>query len=290
MALIGNYSVLLKSPATFLAGSTVSDNRAAQTNGSQCRGRFVGADGLGFPGVASHPQGTEPPYSWVIAKQGGSLAAQRTITGAGSLTLDLKMGVACEASLTGAGTISDAAAQLIVEMVANLEGSGTISATPLQAILAMAATLEGSGEISSSALGLIVDLTAGLTGAGVVTGNLSGLASLSADITSTGEVLTTANVGAAVWASLAVDNNDAGTMGELLNNSGAGANPWTTEIEGGLTALEAMRLIAAAVAGKVSGAGTTTIVIRNAVADTKNRITATVTEEGNRTAITYDLT
>lgn len=290
VALIGNYSVLLKSPGTFLAGSTVRDNRAAWTNGGQCRGRFVGSEGGGFPGVASHPQGTEPPYSWVIAQQGGSMAAQRTITGAGSLTLDLKMGVACEAALSGSGTITSAAVDLIVQMIASLEGSGTISAAPLQAILAMAATLEGAGEISSAALGLIVDLTAGLTGSGVVTGNLSGLASLSADITSTGELLTTANVGAAVWSALAVDNNDAGTMGELLNNSGAGANPWTTEIEGGLTALEAMRLIAAAVAGKVSGAGTTTIVFRNAVADDKNRITATVTEDGNRTAITYDLT
>ena len=50
-----------------------------------------------------------------------------------------------------------------------------------------------------------------------------------------------------------------------------------------------MRLITAATAGEVSGGGTTTITIRNAVADTKNRIIATVDEDGNRTAITYDL-
>ena len=43
-------------------------------------------------------------------------------------------------------------------------------------------------------------------------------------------------------------------------------------------------------AGKLSGAATTTVVIRNAVADTKDRITATVDEDGNRTAITTDLT
>lgn len=61
-------------------------------------------------------------------------------------------------------------------------------------------------------------------------------------------------------------------------------------IETGLTLKNALRLIAAAAAGKLSGADTATNTIRNAVADDKNRITATVDEDGNRTAITYDLT
>ena len=51
-----------------------------------------------------------------------------------------------------------------------------------------------------------------------------------------------------------------------------------------------MRLIAAADAAKLSGAATATVVIRNAVADRKDRITATVDADGNRSAITYDLT
>lgn len=61
-------------------------------------------------------------------------------------------------------------------------------------------------------------------------------------------------------------------------------------VETGLTLRQAMRLLAAANAGKLSGAGTTTIVIRNAVADSKDRITATVDASKNRTAIVYDLT
>ena len=47
---------------------------------------------------------------------------------------------------------------------------------------------------------------------------------------------------------------------------------------------------AAANAAKLSGAATTTITIRNAVADSKDRIVATVDSDGNRSAITYDLT
>jgi hypothetical protein len=61
-------------------------------------------------------------------------------------------------------------------------------------------------------------------------------------------------------------------------------------VETGLTPRQAMRLIAAASAGKLSGAATTTVVIRNAIADSKDRITATVDADGNRTAITADLT
>jgi len=61
-------------------------------------------------------------------------------------------------------------------------------------------------------------------------------------------------------------------------------------IETGLTLRQALRLIAAAEAGKVSGMATTTVAIRNAVADSKARITATVDADGNRTAITTDLT
>lgn len=61
-------------------------------------------------------------------------------------------------------------------------------------------------------------------------------------------------------------------------------------VEVGLTPRQTMRLLAAANAGKLSGAATATNTIRNAVADSKDRIVATVDDDGNRTAITYDLT
>lgn len=62
-------------------------------------------------------------------------------------------------------------------------------------------------------------------------------------------------------------------------------------VEAGLTLRQALRLIAAAVAGKLSGGGTSTVTIRNAVADSKDRIVATTPDaNGNRTAITVDLT
>ena len=43
MALIGNRSVLLKSPGRYFGGSTVSDNRSNFGTPGSSRGRFVGA-------------------------------------------------------------------------------------------------------------------------------------------------------------------------------------------------------------------------------------------------------
>lgn len=64
----------------------------------------------------------------------------------------------------------------------------------------------------------------------------------------------------------------------------------TNGIETGSTPRGAMRLMLAALAGKLSGAAGTTVTFRNAVADSKDRIVATVTADGNRTAVTTDQT
>ena len=58
-------------------------------------------------------------------------------------------------------------------------------------------------------------------------------------------------------------------------------------VEPGFTLKQSMRLMLAALAGKLSGAATTTVTIRDA-ADAKNRIVATVDADGNRTAVTHD--
>ena len=59
--------------------------------------------------------------------------------------------------------------------------------------------------------------------------------------------------------------------------------------DGSLTVRQLIRGFAAALLGKASGLATTTAVYRDAN-DTKDRITATVDADGNRTAVTLDLT
>ena len=70
--------------------------------------------------------------------------------------------------------------------------------------------------------------------------------------------------------------------------SNAGIDAIVDEVvEGSLTLRQAVRLFLSALAGKSSGGGTTTINFRD-LADTKNRITATVDSNGNRTNVTLD--
>ncbi len=59
-------------------------------------------------------------------------------------------------------------------------------------------------------------------------------------------------------------------------------------IETGVTVRQAIRVSLRALAAKLSGAGTTTVTIRD-LADTKDAIVATVDEPGNRSAVTVDL-
>lgn len=58
-------------------------------------------------------------------------------------------------------------------------------------------------------------------------------------------------------------------------------------VETGYTVRQAMRIILAALAGKLSGAAGTTVSIRD-VGDTKDRVVALVDADGNRTAVTLD--
>jgi hypothetical protein len=58
-------------------------------------------------------------------------------------------------------------------------------------------------------------------------------------------------------------------------------------VEGAYTLRQLLRLIASALFGKASGGGTATITFRD-LGDSKDRITATVTSNGDRTVVVLD--
>lgn len=64
---------------------------------------------------------------------------------------------------------------------------------------------------------------------------------------------------------------------------------WDEVVDGAVTARQSVRLANATLGGKASGLATTTAVYRD-LGDTKDRISATVDADGNRTAVTRDLT
>jgi hypothetical protein len=80
---------------------------------------------------------------------------------------------------------------------------------------------------------------------------------------------------------------------DMIPNADANADALldrSDAIEDGLTVRGSLRLAAAALAGKISGADVLAPAIRSAVSDAKDRITATTDVAGNRLSVTTDVT
>lgn len=73
----------------------------------------------------------------------------------------------------------------------------------------------------------------------------------------------------------------------LLEAAISAISPVTATVEGTITIQQALRILLAAMAGKASGGGTTAVKFRD-TSDSKDRITATVDANGNRTVVTLD--
>lgn len=265
--LLANNCHIASGPCKWYAISAAAGTRAIGHVGvarglwnqsGQNRNMYAGENGI--LESAGRPDGHEAPGSWLLPQAGGGLAAFNTITGAGDISqADLLMGKDLSAALIGSGDITAANLALIVSLTSTLAGSGALTAS-MSGALKMAAQLAGQGDISA-AMGAIIFMNAALNGAGTLDGsNLTGLASLSAEILSYGE-LTPEGLRDAVWGAL---------------------------LEAGLTAEDLLRLAAASAAGKLSGAASTTITVRD-VSDQHDLITATVDGDGNRSAVVLNL-
>lgn len=230
------------------------------------------------------PQGNLHPHGWLLPRTAGGMSMRAL--GEGDFAAALIPSRPMSIDLTGSSTF-DATAALVVSMAAAFAGSGGLTATLVGRLNATCA-MTGSGNLAADMTAL-ASMVVDMLGAGDLDATIAAFGDMSIDIVVTGTGLTTANVGQAVWAALAVANNDAGTMGEKLNDAGSASNPWTEVIESGFTAAEILRLIAAAVGGKSSGHETNAPKYRD-LADTKDRIDATTDADGNRLTVDRDLT
>jgi hypothetical protein len=132
-----------------------------------------------------------------------------------------------------------------------------------------------------------IDLTNKLDTTGILptaaAGAVNGLPILSAALT------TSANV--TLWKGDTPGDLDVdGNVPTASSGGGATADDlWDEVVDGTYTARQLLRLLASALAAKSSGGGTTVVTFRD-VADTKDRIVATVDAGGNRTAVTLTAT
>ena len=263
--LIGNHTVLNKTPGRWLGGTSTahasgvgSAQVGLRSNWSNAGARRNFAyqdrstDALEYFGVPSGYGGK----GWILPIEAGYLSSVNVIDGVGTFTGSGALGKNGAATISGTGTLT-VTGQLVVSGSATITSVATVTGNAFAALNGTATiSCTTSTTFAITAKGWV---TAALTGTATVSGTRYATGALEADITPFTELSPT-SLAAAVWAQA---------------------------LEAGYTAEEMMRVMAAAMAGEVSGAGTSTIVIRD-IGDTKDRITATVDGSGNRTAVTLD--
>jgi hypothetical protein len=283
MALVGNGVRLSASNPMRQSGAASVGTQTAvreRTPGS-VRNMFYGMAGE-RPG-ASQPNGYYTPYAWVLAPKSGSIRIY--LDGAATLTQTAVPVVSLEVDMTATATLTQLAG-LIVSGAVNMSAAATLTQAA-SGVASGSVTMSGAATLAIDGSGVALG-TVAMTAAAALAIDATGIGSMTVDMQPYTE-LSPESLAAAVWSAVAASFNTTGSMGEKLNGAGSAGNPWTEVIETGMNAAQAMRLITAALAGELSGADTGTVTIRNAVADSADRITATVDGNGNRTAITYDL-
>lgn len=242
MALIGNYSVYLKNPATYIGGAQVSNCRNAFGASGQNAQMYYGeSEDGGLPLTSSLPTGTEPPFSYHLAEKGGELSATTMLTGSSDFAASQANGINIVSTIAGSGVISDAGLSLVTSMIAAIAGSGTLTGSMVGTVQ-FAADLAGSGNITG-ALNMLSGMVANLAGQGLISSDLKGKLFMAADVYVNQSEATVQQIVDAVWNALAAEYDLSGTMGEKLNGAGSAGDPWTTDISSYNTANTAGKIL-----------------------------------------------
>lgn len=263
----GNYSVLNKTPGRWLAGNSTAHASGVGTaqvytranwGKTGARRNFALADGTEAYELASMPGGYGA-RGWLMPITSGGISAHYTARGEASFEAAIAEGRNLAASFTGVAAFAGTGALVV-------SGSGTfagVAAFDGNIIAALAASGTFAG---------VADFAGTVLAKGNIAGSFTGVGSFVAVRYATGSMSGSFSSAVVLEAQNFSDY--------LLDQQ---------DVETGLTLRQALRLVTAATAGKISGGGTATETIRNAVADSADRMVATVDSSGNRTAITYDL-
>jgi hypothetical protein len=223
------------------------------------RSQFIG----GFDAKSSYPtSGNLNPSSYYLPQKAGGLASY--VSSQGVISQQVVSLIPAQPMLADSTvflTVTNAQLDQIVSAILN----GSLLLTIADATLAGAASAAGSSSctltVNSALCGAIFSVLA--DGAGVITPavTISALGNMEAE------------------GGGATPLSPEGLAASLLDNE---------DIELGYSLRESIRLILSASAGKLSGAETTTITIRD-INDTVNRIVATVDANGNRTSVSKNV-
>lgn len=253
MALIGNYSVLQKTSGSFRSGLSIAQVRSNYGDSGSLKNAY-----LHFGLLASFPDGYSCPYSWSMPMGIGAMSsftdAQGIVSPLASMAGGYNLEVTDTLTMINVNAQLDQIVSFVASSVMELVSSGQLNA---------AIQMQGSASlllVTSANIGAIVDALASSSMGLSTSSVLTALAHLDAQ------------------AGGATPLSPEGLAASLLDGN---------EIETGFTVRESLRLILSALSGKLSGAGGTTISIRD-INDSIDRIIATVDANGNRTSVTLN--
>jgi hypothetical protein len=239
MALLGNRSVLHKSPGRFLNGRHAILRSAFNTHGMQ-RGAYSS-----YFAIAATPNGHLSPSAWVLPKTAGGMSSHN-IAGITLATVGTAVGgITSPGTASITFTVSDAAGQLI----SSGSGSASMAFTFANALLTASLNATASASFTITGTGAIGALASG-TGSASFTVSIanaqayplndaSPLRTGSAGLTFSGSltpyaigqmsgstvdsgILTNDSIAASVWSALAAQYIDGSTMGGKLNAASSG--------------------------------------------------------------------
>jgi hypothetical protein len=226
MALLGNYSVILKNPATFIGGTQVSNCCSAFNASGQLKQRFYPETVEGLPTTTALPEGYLAPHAWMLPYDLGSMTTSN-LNGSATLSSVGVAGLSGTVTMSGEGLLT-ATGGLLAGLVVTMEGTGNLTAIGgglLEAIVAMA----GEGTLEA-AIGATAGLTVTMDSVGILVANPSGTGEMVLEIYVNESQATVDQIVAAVWSALATEYNVSGTMGNKLNGAGSAGDPWTTDL------------------------------------------------------------
>lgn len=213
MALKGNNGIFLKSPLTRYTGSELAAVRSNWNTPGASRNITAG-QGMDDDFVAI-TSGSNPPYSWVIAKSSGALSSFNQIIGTGNLTASGAMGVTTTSTMAGTSTFT-AVGDVIANMESSISGTSTFTANASVVINALA-NLSGTSTFTSD-IGALAFLDVTMTGTSTFTAGSSGPGTMSAFI-SNAAALSPEALSVAVWDYLKTNPTTPGTMKDELQKT-----------------------------------------------------------------------
>ena len=260
MALIGNNSILNRNANRQFTGGAASGYYGAFNPANAQKNRY---SQFAFYDWTSTPNAYRENMAWVMPIKPGGMSSKYqsypTLTKSTATLVNAQY-------MTATGNL------VLSVGLANLGQLAPATATGNLSLTKVSATLGGSFAGSATANLSLTKVTASMggkfPGSGIANLSLSGSCIAHALGQCSGTAGGPEPLSAAGLAQALLDNND---------------------IETGYSMRNSLRLVLASLAGKLSGAGTSTIAIRD-INDAVDRIVATVDSNGNRTAVTKDLT